>query len=213
LIIWRDAAAELSQPDFWAQYDVSRITSEAAMLAVRNSALGTRERQGEAEIQPDYFSYGTPSASDGGGKTPAPTVHPIDIASGRAHISLQDMITTSVALKSNMNVEILNSSSQWPAALFPTSNASSQKGDVSLSSDSSLLPDDDEIPSHVAQAISGLQREVLLLRNELNFELWLSRENAKHVGRLYQDRILSKTAEAERQGLVCCSQYQVGYSY
>jgi len=46
-----------------------------------------------------------------------------------------------------------------------------------------------------------LQREVLLLRNELNFELWSSRENVKHIGRLYQDRVLSKTAEMERQGL------------
>ncbi|KAJ7136538.1 pyrroline-5-carboxylate reductase dimerization-domain-containing protein [Mycena crocata] len=50
-------------------------------------------------------------------------------------------------------------------------------------------------------AISGLQREVLLLRNELNFELWLLRENVKHVGRLYQDRVLSRDAEVERQGL------------
>jgi len=46
-----------------------------------------------------------------------------------------------------------------------------------------------------------LQREILLLRNELNFELWVSRENVKHIGRLYQDHILSRSAEAERQGL------------
>jgi len=39
------------------------------------------------------------------------------------------------------------------------------------------------------------------LKNELNFELWLSRENVQHVGRLYQERILSKNAEVERQGL------------
>jgi hypothetical protein len=58
------------------------------------------------------------------------------------------------------------------------------------------------LPSNVIQAISGLQREVLLLRNELNFELWLSRENVRHIGRLYQDQVLSKNAEAERQGLV-----------
>jgi len=53
----------------------------------------------------------------------------------------------------------------------------------------------------VSQAISGLQREILLLRNDLNFELWLSRENSKHIGRLYQDQILMRTAETERQGL------------
>jgi hypothetical protein len=118
-------------------------------------------------------------------------------------ISLQDMITTSLALKSNLNVEILDSPSQWPTALFQTSNLTSSKRKISFPDDSVLLPDD-EMPSDVTKAISGLQREVVLLRNELNFELWLSRENVKHVGRLNQDRILSKTAEAERQGLVCC---------
>jgi hypothetical protein len=58
------------------------------------------------------------------------------------------------------------------------------------------------LPMHAVQAISELQREVLLLRNELNFELWLSRENIKHVGRLWHDRRLLQTAESERQGLV-----------
>lgn len=47
-----------------------------------------------------------------------------------------------------------------------------------------------------------LHRQVLILRNELDLELWLSKENIKHIGRLYQDKILSKSAEAERQGLV-----------
>jgi hypothetical protein len=61
---------------------------------------------------------------------------------------------------------------------------------------------EDKLPSHVAQAISDLQREVIHLRNELNFEVWLSRENVRHIGRLYQDQILSKNAEMERQGLV-----------
>lgn len=61
---------------------------------------------------------------------------------------------------------------------------------------------DDGLPPHVSQAISGLQREIILIRNELFFELWLSRQNIQHIGRLFQDRILSKAAEAERQGLV-----------
>lgn len=52
------------------------------------------------------------------------------------------------------------------------------------------------------EAISSLQREVLLLRNELNFELWLKKQHLSHMGKLHRDRILAKREEAERQNLV-----------
>lgn len=129
-------------------------------------------------------------------------IQPIDLSSGKAVLSLQDMIDTTVALKSNLDLEVIQPSSQWPYALFANTSGSL-----------SQLPNDvqpqlselhlEQNAAHVAHAISGLQREILLLRNDLNFELWLSRENSRHIGRLYQDRILMKTAEAERQGLVC----------
>jgi hypothetical protein len=96
-----------------------------------------------------------------------------------------------------MDVQIVNPVSQWPHSLFlppvpPAGNTTSLP----------FSPDSVAAHSQMIQVISALQREVLLLRNELNFELWLSRENIKHIGRLYEDRILAKTAETERQGLV-----------
>lgn len=51
-------------------------------------------------------------------------------------------------------------------------------------------------------AISSLQREVLLLRNELNFELWLKKQHLSHMGKLHRDRIVARSEEAERQNLV-----------
>lgn len=63
-------------------------------------------------------------------------------------------------------------------------------------------PDETLVPPHIAQAISGLQREVLLLKNDLNLELWTARENVKHIGRLYKERVLSRNEEVERQSLV-----------
>ncbi|KAJ6546552.1 hypothetical protein DFH09DRAFT_1262958 [Mycena vulgaris] len=184
LIIWRDAADEITRPDFWADYDVARIASESMMLDIRNTALGLRERletQG-ATINRRVSPSPSMGGSDDGGKTP---MRAMGLSAGETHISLEDMIATSVALKSNLNVEIEPPASQWPdPPPQPAHDLAS-----------------DNIPAPIVQAISGLQREVLLLRNELNFELWLSRENVKHVGRLYQDRILSRDAEVERQGL------------
>lgn len=205
LIVWRDSTAELEQVDLWAQYDVAQIASESALLDGRNVALALAERHKLPEAKPEHSpSSDASSTVDDGGATPGSKAHPIDFSSGLAQVSLQDMIATSVALKSNPNLEVVNPTTSWPPALFRTISTSPYKGDIQLPNedDSASLRSQNEMPSHVAQAISGLQREALLLRNELNFELWLSRENVKHVGRLYQDRILSKNAEAERQGLV-----------
>lgn len=58
------------------------------------------------------------------------------------------------------------------------------------------------LPNEIVGIISGLQREVLLLRTELNFELWLKRENIQHVARLHQSRVLTKDADMERLRLV-----------
>ncbi|KAG6874066.1 hypothetical protein C0995_006923 [Termitomyces sp. Mi166 len=182
LLVWRDATAELSENEFWAKYTASRITSEASMLDVRNSALGLQlhdQSLQEVEVEND----------DG---LPARLIRPIDITNEKATIALQDMINMTVALKSNLDVEIIHPQSQWPHSLFALPSR--------LPNGENSEPN--EIPSHFVQIISSLQRELLLLRNELNFELWLSRENVQHIGRLYQDRVLAKNAEAERQGLV-----------
>lgn len=206
------------------------------MLDLRNATLGMRERHPELsgttyraeeplppleESEGGFSFFASPPPIHADELTvadPTPHPQPVDLdhgPPGRPRISLQDMVSASVALKSSLDVEILGPSATWPTGLFPTATSSPSRGSISLppengphiSASTCLLQleprsHDDSLPAHVVQAISGLQREVILLRNELNFELWLSRENVRHIGRLYQDQILSKNAEAERQGLV-----------
>ena len=173
------------------------------MLDIRNLAVGIRTRYDSDEesssattlAQPD----GAPDATDG-----PKFLRPIDLSSGKVVISLQDMINTTVALKSNLDLEVIQPSSSWSPAIFSNTNAQPllDRGSPSEhNEDQNHIDDQNNIPA--VTAISGLQRQILLLRNDLNFELWLSRENAKHIGRLYQDQILMRTAETERQGLVC----------
>lgn len=141
-----------------------------------------------------------------------PTFHS---PSGRLQISLQEMISTSIALKSGLDIEVIDTPAEpgWTAALVDRqlrtrSRSPSRKSVASLSVRSPSpevtreLEPKEGVPSHVAVAIAGLQREILMLRSELNFELWMARENVKHIGRLYQDRVVSRNAEMERQGLV-----------
>jgi len=56
-------------------------------------------------------------------------------------------------------------------------------------------------PTYAKEAIADLQREVLMLRNELNFELWLKQQHLGHMRRLQLDRITARGEEAERQNL------------
>lgn len=200
-VIWGDSAKELTEPDTWANYSVSRIASECTMLDVRNTALGSKQFCADtvsAAAEPSLLDSTT--IFDGDTST-APTPHPgyAELPAAKPRVSLESMITASVALKSNLDVEIETPTAAWSSLLFPTGSNSPTKRAFDMPSEPNTY--NEQLPSHIAQAISGLQREVLLLRNELNFELWLSRENVKHIGRLYQDRILSKNAEVEQQGL------------
>ncbi|KZT67760.1 hypothetical protein DAEQUDRAFT_728762 [Daedalea quercina L-15889] len=228
LLIWRGAAEELSQPHFWADYDIARILGECTMLDVRNAALGMQQRA-PAVVSPDppvlptspgptrsfadslsasvasseVSTLSSSTIRNEGRSTPISTS-----ARGRPRVSLQDMIATSVALKSGLDVEIVHPSASWSSEVFPPVRSRSPSRELLEEEEpAETTPERSnsvgvvEVPLHVRQALAGLQREVLLLRNELNLELWSARENVKHIGRLYQDQVLSKTEEAERQGL------------
>ncbi|KAI0079900.1 hypothetical protein K474DRAFT_1590953 [Panus rudis PR-1116 ss-1] len=226
LLIWRDAASELEQPDFWEQYDIPQIVGECTMLDVRSASLGLREqghmfarsnsKPAPATQQPilppivepipipALSSSAESSASSVLAHIPAP------VSPQKPRISLQEMISTSIALKSGLEVEIVDPTPTWPMSLFHQPRTGSPSHEPHSSRTATPAPDsasfrgrpsDDMIPSHVGQAIAELQREVLLLRSDLNLELWIARENVRHIGRLYHDRVLSRNAEIERQGL------------
>ena len=72
--------------------------------------------------------------------------------------------------------------------------------------------EDVAVPRHAREAIAALQKEVLLLRNELNIELFLRREAVQHIGTLVDTRIAEDGAEKERQGLVGETIYRLSFA-
>ncbi|CBX93951.1 hypothetical protein LEMA_P036250.1 [Plenodomus lingam JN3] len=50
--------------------------------------------------------------------------------------------------------------------------------------------------------IASLQREIMLLRNDLNFERYLKLQHLTHIGQLQRKHIREATAEAETQNLI-----------
>lgn len=52
------------------------------------------------------------------------------------------------------------------------------------------------------QSIASLQREIMLLRNDLNFERYLKLQHLSHIGQLQRRHIKEVTVEAETQNLI-----------
>lgn len=187
------SAEEEAQLEFWASpdYDVPRIVSEMQMLDVSNvgtvstgsSAFPRREKTHKPEAEPD-------ESEDDGGKTPAPIIRRIDGA--------EEMILSSSALLDPGSSRLFSS---LPGERG--SGGDNAVAETDLSENEYGGTNETGIPA----LISSLQREVLLLRNELAYEVWLGRENGRHVGRLYQERVVGRNVEAERQGLVIVIAY------
>lgn len=60
-------------------------------------------------------------------------------------------------------------------------------------------------PQHTdlqAHTMASLQREIMLLRNDLNFERYLKLQHLSHIGQLQRKHIKEATAEAETQNLI-----------
>ncbi|KAI9832201.1 MAG: hypothetical protein M1826_002205 [Phylliscum demangeonii] len=57
-------------------------------------------------------------------------------------------------------------------------------------------------PTDARADVALLQREVLLLRNDLNFERFLKQQHLSHIGQLQRKYIREATAEAETQHLI-----------
>ncbi len=177
------------------------IVAEALLLELRNSHLA---RQGSTMLEAvtvtdvKHDAVTPPpllvdlSDSALGSTNSTPPMRTVEICNNlKPRVSLQDMVNTSIALKSHLDVDIVDPTPIWPYALFPSEPACKT---------GKLDPE-----SSIAPAIAGLQREVLVLRNELNFESWLARENVRQIGRLFEQRIMSRNAEVERQNLVSAS--------
>jgi hypothetical protein len=197
-----DPDAELAKP-FWLGYELSRIVGECTMLNTRNVRIGSQQEEPTMyqETREWLASSLSKSPTDVSPRAEEPQ-------RGRYRISLRDMVATSVALKSGMDIEVDIGDSQptWQDLLFFGSPSSPGKRSISLPREgkSVKLPPtrDKEIPDHVAEAISALQRKLILMNNELNCELWLARRNVEHIAQLKKECELAKSAEGERQGLV-----------
>ena len=124
-------------------------------------------------------------------------------------VSLPEISVRSHALRANRGIDSGHATPVWPSLFNASSSFSTpvmhfaslplQKAEDGRN-ETEAAP---VLTQTATEIISDLQRKVLLLQTELQFELWLKRENMRHVGRLHQDHVVTRRAELERQQLVC----------
>jgi septal ring-binding cell division protein DamX len=116
---------------------------------------------------------------------------------------ITNIVTLHKALKSG--AEVLVGEDIWDAGMEPTPGT----GTVSNTAATTTTPttaeqtiDTQDMSQETKLLLAALKREVLLLRNELNFELFLKQQHLQHIGRLHREHVLDTSVEAERQQLV-----------
>ncbi|KIY50990.1 hypothetical protein FISHEDRAFT_38402 [Fistulina hepatica ATCC 64428] len=162
---------------FWEGYDMARIISEANMLVVVNAAQGETARITDLEDEGSYPENRLPISP-----------------------SLQALLDNTAAAKSPTT----SIHSSTPASLVASASPGSSNELATPAFDRRSGPSLQEIgQAHLptTRTLLALQREILVLRNRLQFETWLSSQNVKNIGRLYVERNVKRGMEREMQGL------------
>ncbi|RIB02274.1 hypothetical protein C2G38_896472 [Gigaspora rosea] len=180
-LILSSAEKELSDTSRWIKLEPADVVAECIGYDMEN-ASATKYQISELE---DF----TKKALEGVESTSVETKTIKTRRSSQA-ISIQEIMDVHQALKSG--VEIVVGDDPWDSKIISSNSI-----------DSTSSPDPNSLgPLSNAQAsVAFLQREVMLLRNELNFELYLKQQHLQHIGRLHRDHVLDISAEAERQNL------------
>ncbi|KAG9103706.1 hypothetical protein FRC06_008700 [Ceratobasidium sp. 370] len=191
-IIIDDAEAELANQTRWADKDLATVAAECTLLDIQNAQQGATGRSIAYYVPPTPRGSSNPTLHPPSANPlnlplpPSPAEPQIDPASRRSSAgdsrkSLQIMIDTHAALTTPMLPP--------PPPLPDTQDT--------------FRPETQTRPRYIVaeEALSILQRDVLILRNQLNFEIYLKELVQQHVGRLHRDTIVSRGEEAERQGL------------
>ncbi|RUP44469.1 Hamartin protein-domain-containing protein [Jimgerdemannia flammicorona] len=121
---------------------------------------------------------------------------------GATAVTMEEIIAVHKALKSGAEVAVGDDAwqSRMPTAATTTtfSSISASKPTVAGAVDVAAVT---TASDYDRVLIASLEREVLLLRNELNFELFLRQQHLQHIGRLYREHMTDSSVEATREQL------------
>ncbi|CAM1511220.1 Fc.00g087330.m01.CDS01 [Cosmosporella sp. VM-42] len=128
----------------------------------------------------------------------SPTLPPHLIQSS-SHTQLQDMIQSNKAIKSGLHQSLTNDS-------VPSLSLSHHDSVIErIAPPSILAPPTLSSPLSLTETntqVAHLQRRILLLQNDLNFERYMKQQHLAHIGDLRRKQMEEAVTEAETQNLI-----------
>lgn len=179
-------SGSLSKVESWRNPSSTRDESVSSHRAT--SALA---RQSSQSSHPSVDT----KAKDAGPDSPTLTSN---LPHSSSHTQLQDMIQSNKAIKSSLHQSLANDSVPSLALSHQDSVAERHASVVMpqpfVTSPMSLT----DVNSQVAH----LQRQILLLQNDLSFERYLKQQHMAHIGDLRRRQMVEAASEAETQNLL-----------
>ncbi|KAM0255857.1 hypothetical protein ACHAQJ_005362 [Trichoderma viride] len=176
---WRDthlSSTESTVSDH-APSTLMRRGSQSSHHSARDPGEGTRFK--------DMFGVDSPSGTQ--------------LLQSASHTQLQDLIRSNKVIKSSLHQSLANDS-------VPSLALSHQESMADRLSTTMALPAQTHTPVSTGDAsnaqIAHLQRQLLLLQNDLSFERYLKQQHMTHIGELRRRQMAEAATEAEMQNLI-----------
>ncbi|KAI8303453.1 Tuberous sclerosis 1 protein-like protein [Colletotrichum sp. SAR11_59] len=171
-----------------------RTPEEASRASSR--VHSTAQRQSSLSSQPSNRNSLEAPRTDVPGDSPTlpPQLNP-----SSSHTHLQDMIHSNKVIKSGLHQSLANDS--VPSLALSHQDSAAEKSSTQLPPPPPAI----SAPSSAADGqtqIAFLQRQLLLLQNDLNFERYLKQQHMAHIGELRRRQVQEAASEAETQNLI-----------
>ncbi|UKZ73571.1 hypothetical protein TrVFT333_001218 [Trichoderma virens FT-333] len=160
-------------------------TPSTLMRRGSQSSHHSARDSGEAARARDMFGVDSPSGTQ--------------LLQSASHTQLQDLIRSNKAIKSSLHQSLANDS-------VPSLALSHQESIVDRPSTMMTLPPQTHTPVSAGDSsnaqIAHLQRQLILLQNDLSFERYLKQQHMAHIGELRRRQMAEAATEAEMQNLI-----------
>ncbi|KAK4078909.1 hypothetical protein Trihar35433_14 [Trichoderma harzianum] len=160
-------------------------TPSTLMRRGSQSSHHSARDSGEAARNKDMFGVDSPSGTQ--------------LLQSASHTQLQDLIRSNKVIKSSLHQSLANDS-------VPSLALSHQESVVDRPSTMMTLPPQTHTPVSAGESsnaqIAHLQRQLILLQNDLSFERYLKQQHMAHIGELRRRQMAEAATEAEMQNLI-----------
>ncbi|KAF5133568.1 Tuberous sclerosis 1 [Metarhizium anisopliae] len=192
-------AALLSGPggkhDSWRN---SHLTASDSASSNQTPVTAMR-RSSQSSVPSHRDSTGDGRSRTGGTDSPTLTLSP-------SHPQLQDLIQSNKVIKSGLHQSLANDSVASLALSHQDSvTEKAPPGAPTASAATAPLPLTSHSPfptSEMSTQVVHLQKQILLLQNDLSFERYLKQQHMAHIGDLRRKQMAEAATEAETQNLI-----------